>query len=103
MSFLPVGTDRKLESIPWATVSIILLSFLNYVLDLGTGDWIIPLPLLMHVDIFHLVFNMLFLWVFGCYLENRVGAVRFLLFYVVCELGSELVANVIMGQEGIGA
>jgi membrane associated rhomboid family serine protease len=100
---LPVGTDRKLESFPWVTASIILVCFFNYFFDFGTGEWIIPLPFFMHADFGHLFFNMIFLWVFGSYLEDRVGAVRFLLFYVVCELGTEFLAYGVFGQEGIGA
>ncbi len=38
----------------------------------------------LHGDLFHLVFNMLFLWVFGDNIENRLGRARFLLFYLVC-------------------
>lgn len=35
----------------------------------------------MHGDIFHLGFNMLFLWVFGNNVEDRLGHLRFPLFY----------------------
>ncbi len=38
----------------------------------------------MHADILHLGFNMLFLWVFGNNVEDRLGRVRFPIFYVVC-------------------
>jgi rhomboid family protein len=37
-----------------------------------------------HADIFHLFFNMLFLWVFGDNVEDAMGHVRFLIFYLVC-------------------
>ena len=35
----------------------------------------------MHGDIFHIAFNMLFLWVFGNNVEDRLGRVRFPIFY----------------------
>lgn len=38
----------------------------------------------LHGDILHLVFNMLFLWVFGNNIEDRLGRVRFLPFYLLC-------------------
>lgn len=38
--------------------------------------------------IFHLGFNMLSLWMFGSYLENIIGARRFLIFYLVCGVGA---------------
>ncbi len=37
-----------------------------------------------HADFFHLFFNMLFLWVFGDNVEDSMGHVRFLIFYLVC-------------------
>jgi membrane associated rhomboid family serine protease len=36
----------------------------------------------LHGGWFHLIFNMLFLWVFGNNIEDRLGPVRYLLFYV---------------------
>jgi len=100
---VPVGTDQKLERIPWAVITIIGVTFVNYFYDFGTGEWFIPLSVFQHADIFHLFFNMLFLWVFGSYLESKIGWVRFVLFYFVCELGTEVLSFLIMGQEGIGA
>ena len=38
----------------------------------------------MHGDILHIAFNMLFLWVFGNNVEDRLGKIRFVLFYLVC-------------------
>jgi membrane associated rhomboid family serine protease len=40
----------------------------------------------MHGGIMHLFGNMLFLWVFGDNIENRLGHVRYAIFYVVCGL-----------------
>ena len=37
-----------------------------------------------HGDIFHLAGNMLFLWVFGDNVEDAMGHVRFLIFYLAC-------------------
>ncbi len=37
-----------------------------------------------HADVFHLFFNMLFLWVFGDNVEDAMGHVRFLVFYLAC-------------------
>ena len=37
----------------------------------------------LHANLAHLVGNMLFLWVFGNNVEDRLGRVRFLVFYVV--------------------
>jgi membrane associated rhomboid family serine protease len=54
---------------------------------IGRDDYVqgLGLPLLtsmfLHADLLHLGFNMLFLWVFGSGLEDRVGRPRFLLIY----------------------
>ena len=37
-----------------------------------------------HADVFHLVGNMLFLWVFGDNVEDAMGHLRFLVFYLAC-------------------
>lgn len=37
-----------------------------------------------HADIFHLLGNMLFLWVFGDNVEDAMGHVKFLFFYLAC-------------------
>lgn len=37
-----------------------------------------------HADVFHLVGNMLFLWVFGDNVEDAMGHFRFLVFYLAC-------------------
>lgn len=38
----------------------------------------------LHADLLHLAFNMLFLWVFGNNIEDRLGRIRFLPFYLLC-------------------
>ena len=42
-----------------------------------------PLPM-----IYHILFNMFTLWMFGRILENVWGAKRFLLFYLACRIGA---------------
>lgn len=38
----------------------------------------------MHGDFWHLGGNMLFLWIFGDNIENRIGHIRFAIFYLIC-------------------
>jgi membrane associated rhomboid family serine protease len=40
----------------------------------------------MHGSFFHIVGNMLFLWIFGNNIEDILGSARFLLFYLACGL-----------------
>lgn len=44
----------------------------------------------MHGGLFHLLFNMLALWMFGAMIERIWGQKRFLIFYLVCGLGAAL-------------
>jgi len=39
-------------------------------------------------SVFHLLFNMYALWMFGAILENFWGSKRFLIFYILCGLGA---------------
>ncbi len=43
-----------------------------------------------HADIFHLSTNMLFLWVFGDNVEDALGHIRFLVFYIACGVAGGL-------------
>jgi membrane associated rhomboid family serine protease len=38
----------------------------------------------LHGDFWHLLGNMLFLWVFGDNVEDAMGSIRFLIFYLLC-------------------
>jgi membrane associated rhomboid family serine protease len=44
----------------------------------------------MHGGIMHIVGNMLFLWVFGNNVEDAMGHVRFIVFYLVCGIAAAL-------------
>jgi membrane associated rhomboid family serine protease len=38
----------------------------------------------MHGGFLHLAFNMLYLWIFGNNIEDKLGHVRFIIFYIFC-------------------
>lgn len=44
----------------------------------------------LHGSLFHLLGNMLYLWIFGNNIEDRLGPVRFVLFYLVCGVAAAL-------------
>jgi len=57
-------------------------------IDIGPRD-LLPLPgsiftsMFLHGGLMHLVGNMWFLWIFGDNVEERMGPIRFVIFYVV--------------------
>jgi len=74
---IPVGTDRWGNTVIFHRQVSPLLSLL--------------LSLFMHGSWLHLLGNMLFLWIFGNNVEDRLGRFKFALFYLLCGIGSSLV------------
>lgn len=54
-----------------------------------------PLTLLtsmfLHGNLFHLFWNMLYLWIFGNNIEDFLGPIRFIIFYIISGFGASLV------------
>jgi membrane associated rhomboid family serine protease len=57
--------------------------------------------LFLHGNLLHLLGNMLFLWVFGKGVEDALGGVRFLIFYLVAGVSASLI-HVLFNQSGMG-
>jgi membrane associated rhomboid family serine protease len=54
-----------------------------------TRSWFAPLTsMFMHGGWFHLLGNMWFLWIFGNNVEDSMGHLRFVLFYLLCGLAA---------------
>lgn len=106
----PIRDHNPSTSTPYVTYALI---FLNIALLLLTEPWaggllslwgemaLYPLAVVngerlpglvthmfMHAGIWHLAGNMLFLWVFGDNLEDQMGHVPFLVFYLACGLAA---------------
>jgi len=54
----------------------------------------------MHGDFMHLFGNMLFLWIFGDNIENMIGHVRYVIFYLICGFAAAC-AQIILGPDSI--
>lgn len=54
-----------------------------------------------HADVFHLVGNMLFLWVFGDNVEDAMGHAKFLVFYLVCGVMAGLLHTIMMPDSDV--
>jgi membrane associated rhomboid family serine protease len=55
----------------------------------------------MHGGWAHLLGNMLFLWVFGDNIENRIGHIRYLIFYLVCGIIASLCHVFVSGSDAL--
>src|SRR5918992_3592312 len=55
----------------------------------------------LHGGIFHLLFNMLALWMFGCDLERRWGSQFFIKYYTVCVVGGALLNVFFLPYQGV--
>lgn len=98
---IPIGDDTPTSKTPFVTWSLIGANIVAYALSRGGGlesfreviyslgftpDDFRPLTLVssmfLHASLVHLAGNMLFLWVFGDNVEDAMGAVRYLAFYL---------------------
>jgi membrane associated rhomboid family serine protease len=69
--------------------SIPLTRELNCVVDAEPLNWLSPLTsMFLHGSWAHLLGNGLFLWVFGNNVEDVMGRLRFLAFYLICGLAA---------------
>ena len=97
---IPIKTDYPMSHRPWANYAIVLANILIYVLgyngaasaravsDLGLLQSDQPqlyqffTCMFMHGGWMHLLGNMIFLWVFGNAVNDRLGHVGYVLFYL---------------------
>jgi membrane associated rhomboid family serine protease len=55
----------------------------------------------IHANLMHIVGNMLFLWIFADNVEDRLGHVKFALFYIVCGLAGALLHAITSPQSTV--
>jgi membrane associated rhomboid family serine protease/TolA-binding protein len=115
----PFNFDRKLRKVPYVTYSIMALNVLVYASMVqttlsGNGgyydrviqDWGLKLSepsfldlfthAFIHGGFFHLLGNMLMLWLCGCVLEEAIGGLMFALFYFTSMIVSVIIFGLIM-------
>ena len=94
---LPLKTDNPLRGIPWANWAIIGLNVLMFALKSFGYSAYLEVGLLngrdprmyqfvtyafLHADIWHLLSNMLFLYIFGNNICDKLGNLNYILFYL---------------------
>ena len=111
--FVPVGDENPRDRFPIVTLGLIALNtflfFLwctpeenlvqnisTHALVPGQADWSNPTwwsdvftSMFMHGGLLHLAGNMIFLWIFGDNVEDKLGRIAFLLFYLACGVAAD--------------
>lgn len=103
---LPISDDnRTLRTFPVITYTLIALNLLFFFVELGASDAFIErwafvpnrflanpsgdfltifTAMFMHAGWLHILSNMLYLWIFGDNVEDLLGHINFLFFYLIC-------------------
>lgn len=119
----PLSTDRRLRRTPWVNFTLIAINAVIFLVLVNVGQrglaWQEPFLLdpmeprlfqfvsyqFLHGSWQHILFNMLFLYVFGNSLEDRLGKVGYLFFYlaggIMAGLGHVLTSEMpVLGASG---
>jgi membrane associated rhomboid family serine protease len=91
--FYQVSLGRSVDQFVIEYGLIPLRFAMSYRLDGGVLDnAVVPLfsSIFMHGGWLHVIGNMWFLWIFGDNVEDRLGHVRFLVFYLICGIGASI-------------
>jgi len=106
----PVGDDNTgRRTVPYVTFGLIAVNVLFFFAELNGGEALIEqwafvprrflanpagdfltlfTSMFMHAGWVHLLSNMLYLWIFGDNVEDRLGHIKFTAFYLVCGLAA---------------
>ena len=108
MLFPQRDESRPLSRFPIVLLTIVTANVIVFLVELTLGDSFILrysmkpaditrgehletlfTSMFMHANLFHILGNMIYLWVFGDELEaNYLGPIRFALFYLICGLAA---------------
>lgn len=106
LSKMPVEYNAEPRQTPWVTYTLLALNFLLFSLsytNLNASNWTYSnLPTIypfdsvtqfsfsiisaqfMHIDLWHILGNMYFLWIIGDNIEDAIGKLRFIILYLGC-------------------
>lgn len=106
----PIRDHNPSERTPYVTYMLIMANLVMFVLTMpwafgmtdlwaklalypvavvhGEYMWGLVTHMFLHAGLLHIAGNMLFLWIFGDNLEDQMGHVPFLIFYLACGLAA---------------
>src|SRR3954468_5478311 len=111
---LPLRDENPRRTVPVVNIILIIINVLMFFWELSLGPqlepalsavafvparfWMSPIALpniisvfvsmFLHGGFLHLGGNMLYLWIFGDNIEDRLGHARYVLFYVLCGIAA---------------
>jgi membrane associated rhomboid family serine protease len=88
---LSLGDAYQLALVKWGTIPFEVTHMQELTPELGSPI-ILTLftAMFLHGGLLHLGGNMLYLWIFGDNVEDQLGHVKFLVFYILCGLEASL-------------
>lgn len=117
---IPIKDDNYLKSFPYVTVTLIAINAAVFLVQILSGEFgkmltydfsVTPYnifhpqsrevyitlftSMFLHAGIWHLLGNMIFLWIFGDDIEDALGHFRYLVFYIICGLAAVSLHSVI--------
>ena len=81
----------------------------RFTADLGGGAWSVAtfVPLITHMFLhggwLHIIGNMLYLWVFGDNVEDRLGSATYIVFYLLCGIAAAVGQGLVSPGPMLGA
>ncbi len=109
---IPLRDIVPSRTTPIVTISLIVANVLVFLYELTLGravndfmlyfglvpaafSWVaVFTSMFLHGGLFHVAGNMLYLWIFGDNVEDRMGHGRFLLFYLLCGTAAALAQTI---------
>ena len=109
---IPLRDIIPSRTTPIVTISLIVVNVLVFLYELTLGravndftlyfglvpaafSWVAVLTsMFLHGGLFHVAGNMLYLWIFGDNVEDRMGHGRFLVFYLLCGTAAALAQTI---------
>ncbi len=110
---IPLRDVIPTRTTPYTTITLIVLNALAFVYQLSLGEqvndfvlhfglvpatfsWVAVFSsMFLHGGFLHAGGNMLYLWIFGDNVEDRMGHRRFLVFYLLCGIAAALAQTII--------
>ncbi|MEK8023573.1 MAG: rhomboid family intramembrane serine protease, partial [Candidatus Hydrogenedentota bacterium] len=120
---IPLHDDNPTETTPFFTIALIAGNILVFVYELtlptlaSAQQFVMSFAMIpgeivsadirreavtlftsmfLHAGIMHLAGNMIYLWIFGNNIEDAVGHIKFLIFYLLCGLAATFAESISM-------